>query len=239
MANVDRRWIAPAIIVAAFAASAIAYTRLPSTVAPQMTELLPFTVPDKNESGPRWMAAFLIPSIAAVLWLGFRLAASARAQRVGRWFFRRAPAQATSTEQFARFAKTYETIIIGVVSLILGLQAGFLAAAFHRPTMAARIIGLMLALFLIAVGNVMPRLRPNWVAGLRTRATLANPDLWRTAHRAFGAALVVAGALTLVIALVAPRYSLMTGLALLVVSCVVGFVTTIGGRGATLSDGLL
>jgi hypothetical protein len=241
MANVDRRWIAPAIIAAAFAASAMAYTRLPSAVAPQMTELLPFRVPDTNESGPRWMAAFLIPSIAAVLWLGFRFAATARAQRLGRWFFRNAPAEATSAGQFERFAKTYETVVIGVVSLTLALHSGFLAAAFQRPTMAARIIGVTLALFLIAVGNVMPRLRANWVAGVRTSATLADPDLWRTTHRAFGAALVGAGVVTLVIALAAPRYSLLIGLALLVLSCVVAFVTTRGRRGTmstTLAAGL-
>lgn len=233
MANVDRKWIAPAIITAAFAASAIAYTRLPAAVAPQMTELLPFRVPDANESGPRWIAAFLIPSIAVLFWAGFRLAATARAQRVGRWFFRTAPPEVTSAGQFDRFAKTYETIVLGVVLLILGLHAGFLAAAFQRPTMAARIIGVTLALFFIAVGNVMPRLRANWIAGLRTNALLADPDLWRTAHRRFGAALVGAGLVTLVVAIAAPRYSLLTGLALLVLSCVVAFATTTGRRGMT------
>ena len=55
--------------------------------------------------------------------------------------------------------------------------------------------------------------------------------LWRTTHRAFGAALVGAGIVTLVIALAAPRYSLLMGLALLVSSCVVAFVRTRGTRG--------
>jgi uncharacterized membrane protein len=82
---------------------------------------------------------------------------------------------------------------------------------------------------MVVVGNVMPRLRPNWVAGVRVTRTLADPDLWRTTHRAFGAALVGSGVLTLVVALGAPRYSLVTGMALLVVSCVVAFVTTMRG----------
>ena len=233
MANVDRKWIAPAIIAAAFAASSIAYTRLPAAVAPRMTELLPFDVPDANESGPRWIAAFLIPSIAVLFWVAFRFAATERAQRLGRWLFRTAPAEATSAGQLERFAKTYETIVLGVVLLILGVHAGFLAAAFQRPTMAARIVGVTLALFFIVVGNVMPRLRANWIAGLRTNALLADPDLWRTAHRKFGAALVGAGLVTLVLSVAAPRYSLVTGLALLVLSCVVAFVTTMGRRGTT------
>jgi hypothetical protein len=229
MANVDRKWIAPAIIVAAFAASAIAYTRLPSIVTLQMSGLLPFPVPERDEPGPRWLAAFLIPSVSVVLWLGFRLATTERAQRVGRWFFRNAPAEITSAAQFERFAKTYETIVLSVVILILGMHAGLLAAAFQRSMIAARIIGLTLALFMIAGGNVMPRLRPNWVAGVRATRVLADPDVWRTTHRAFGAALVSSGVLTLVVALAAPRYALVTGLALLVVSLGVAFVMTMRG----------
>lgn len=229
MANVDRRWIAPALIAATFAASAIAYTRLPSSVTLDMSALLPFSAPDNDEPAPRWLAAFLIPSVSVLLWLGFRFATTERAQRVGRWFFRNAPAEATSTGQFARFSETYETIVLGVVTLILGVHAGLLAAAFQRSMLGARMMGLTLALFMVVVGNVMPRLRPNWVAGVRAARTLADPDLWRTTHRAFGAALVGSGILTLVVALVAPRYSLVAGIALLAVSCVVAFVTTTRG----------
>lgn len=229
MANVDRKWMAPAIIVVSFAASAIAYTRLPSIVTLEMSGLLPFPVPNRDEPGPRWLAAFLIPFVSIVLWLGFRFATTERAQRMGRWFFRNAPVEATTSAQFERFAKTYETIVLGVVLLILGMHAGLLAAAFHSPTLSARIIGLTLALFMVAVGNVMPRLRANWVAGIRATGALANPDLWRTTHRAFGAALVGAGILTLVVTVAAPRYALVTGLALLVVSCGVAFVTTMRG----------
>jgi len=100
MANVDRKWIAPVVIVAAFAASAIAYTRLPSIVTLQMSAVLPFAVPERGEPGPRWLAAFLIPSVSVVLWLAFRFATSERAQRVGRWFFRNSPAETTSAAQF-------------------------------------------------------------------------------------------------------------------------------------------
>ena len=237
MANVDHKWIAPALIVAAFAASAIAYTRLPSIVTLQMSAVLPFAVPERGEPGPRWLAAFLIPSVSVVLWLAFRFATSERAQRVGRWFFRNSPAETTSAAQFERFAKTYETIVLGVVILMLGVHAGLLAAAFQQSMMAARIIGLTLALSMVVVGNVMPRLRPNWVAGIRAARALTDPDVWRTTHRAFGAALVGSGVLTLVVALAAPRYALVTGLALLVVSCGVASVTMM--RAGTKPPGIV
>jgi len=241
MANVDRRWIAPAVIAAAFAASALAFSELPARVVPRIAVLLPFHVPDGGETGPRWMTAFLLPSVALILWLGFRFAATRRAEHIGRWFDRGAPPEAASGATFERFAKTYETIVLGVVSLVLGLHAGFLAAAFDRPTMAARIVGVTFALFLIVVGNVMPRLRANWVAGIRTKRTLADPDLWRTTHRAFGAAFVAGGVATLVTALVAPAYSLAIALAAIIVACVVAGVVSSGGRGAasaTLAAGI-
>ena len=78
--------------------------------------------------------------------------------------------------------------MLGVVILMLGVHAGLLAAAFQQSMMAARIIGLTLALSMVVVGNVMPRLRPNWVAGIRATRALTDPDVWRTTHRAFGAA---------------------------------------------------
>jgi uncharacterized membrane protein len=72
----------------------------------------------------------------------------------------------------------------------------------------------------------MPRLRPNWVAGVRTKRTLEDPRLWRTTHRAFGTAFVVAGVLTIIVALVAPRYGLVTGIASLMLSCFVGLIAS-------------
>jgi len=110
MASVDRRWIAPAIIIAAFAVSAIAFSRLPSSVALPVDALRPFAVPGETDLAPRWVLAFLIPSLALVLWVGFRFAVTDRGQHIGRWFVRNAPAEVTSAGQFGRFAKTYETI---------------------------------------------------------------------------------------------------------------------------------
>jgi uncharacterized membrane protein len=85
---------------------------------------------------------------------------------------------------------------------------------------------MVLGASLVLMGNVMPRLRPNWVAGLRTRRNLEDPQLWRAAHRAFGAAFVASGILTIAVGLVAPRYGLMTGILAMVASLVVGLVAS-------------
>ena len=132
----------------------------------------------------------------------------------------------TSPAQFARFGKTYDTIVLAVVLLILGVHGAIIASTTGFPDLAVRIVPAVLGASLILMGNVMPRLRPNWVAGVRTKRTLEDPQLWRTTHRAFGTAFVVSGILTMIVAVIAPRYGLVTGIAALLASCIVGLVAS-------------
>jgi uncharacterized membrane protein len=80
------------------------------------------------------------------------------------------------------------------------------------------------------MGNVMPRLRPNWIAGLRSKRLLEDPQLWRSTHRTFGAALVGSGIVTVVAAMIVPRYGLLVGIGLLLASLVVGAVASVRKR---------
>ena len=225
MANVDRRWLAPILIVLAVAASIAVYAQLPPVVALRLEGVLPFTVTESARPGSRALV-FLVPAITMLVWAAFRAAPTALGQRVGRSMLPRAPEEVTSPAQFERFSGTYETIVLAVVVLLTGVQAAILAALLQHAAIASRLIPIVLGASLIFIGNVMPRLRANWVAGLRTQRTFEDPQLWRTAHRAFGTALVVSGILTIIVAVSAPEYGLVTGIATLLVSCVVGFVAS-------------
>jgi hypothetical protein len=194
---------------------------------------LPIDSSETAEAVPRWLALSLMPALALLLWAAFRAAPTAAGQRVARRFFRRAPEAVTSPAQFERFGKSYDAIVLAVVMLILGVHVAIIAGALGYPAIAARTIPAVLGAGLIMMGNVMPRLRPNWVAGVRTKRTLEDPQLWRTTHRAFGTAFVVSGILTLVVAIVAPRYGLLTGIAALIVSCVVGAIASTRPRRTT------
>ena len=46
----------------------------------------------------------------------------------------------TSPDQFARFGKTYDAIILAVIILILGLHAAIIAGALGYTGAAARIV---------------------------------------------------------------------------------------------------
>jgi hypothetical protein len=226
MPSVDRKWIPLVLIGLAAVASLLAYGWLPPVVDLRFGNLLPFDTSAAAEPIPRWFALTFIPALALVVWAGFRAAPTRGGQRVGRVFTRGVPDEVTSPDQFARFAKTYDTIVLAVVVLLLGVHAAIIAGAFGYTGLSIRVIPAILGASLILMGNVMPRLRPNWVAGVRTRRTLENPQLWRATHRAFGAAFVVAGALTIVVTLAAPRYGLLTALASLLLSCVVGLIVS-------------
>jgi uncharacterized membrane protein len=226
MPSVDRKWLPIVLIAAAAVASLLAYGRLPSMVDLHLEGMLPIDTTETTEPVPRWLALSVMPALALVLWAAFRAAPTAAGARVGRFLWRRAPEAVTSPEQFERFGKSYDAVVLSVVMLMLGVHGAIIAGALGHPAIATRIVPVVLGLCLIVMGNVMPRLRPNWVAGVRTTRTLEDPQLWRTTHRVFGSAFVVSGILTIVVGLAVPRYGLVTGIAVLMLSCIVGLIAS-------------
>jgi hypothetical protein len=222
MSNAARKWLPVVLIAAAVAGSAIVFARLPDEVSLPVQALLPFDVPTNNETGPRWLAVFLLPALAAIVWGGFQVGRATGGMRLARLLFRDPPPALTDPESFDRFRSAYDTITLWVVLLVLGFHAGFLASLLGAPNAAPTIITLVLGASMVAMGNVMPRLRPNLVAGIRTRRTLTDPALWRSTHRVFGFAFVISGLITMVVGLLAPAYGLMTGIGLLLISLLVG-----------------
>ena len=230
MANVDRRWLPLALIAAGAVASLVAYGKLPAMVGFGFEGMLPIDTTETTELAPRWFALSLMPVLALVIWAAFRAAPTAAGARVGRFLLRGAPADVTSPAQFERFGKSYDTIVLAVVMLILAFHVAIIAGALGYVAIAVRAVPVMLGVCMVIMGNVMPRLRPNWVAGVRMMRTFEDPQLWRSTHRAFGTAFVVSGVLTMLVGLVAPRYGLVTGLATLMVSCIVGLIASMRPR---------
>jgi hypothetical protein len=197
-------------------------TRLPAVVPLDLGFLLPFDI--ESESGPRAWLAFGLPTVALALWLFFVWAASraglaAMRPMFGRW----APADTLEPDAIARFRPTYDLVVALVIGFVLAFHLTILALAAGAPPATARGFLLLLGLGLAALGNVMPRLRPNPIMGLRTRTAMNDPILWARMHRVFGGLLVASGALVMLLALVAMRYALVGCLAALLVTFLVVF----------------
>jgi len=67
---------------------------------------------------------------------------------------------------------------------------------------AGRAVVVLLGAVLVAIGNLLPRTRPNVAIGVRTARTLTNTQLWQHVHRAGGYATVGLGAVIAVTGLV-------------------------------------
>ena len=205
------------LVLAVCVVSAAAFTQLPSAVAGDVSWLLPVATPARE--APRAFAAFFIPAVLVLLLVVFRWAQSARGKAatsdaLPSWLGTpggHAPA-------YEKFTSALDLILLCILALVSSIHLGMLASAlaWHGPI--SMLVGLVFGIVLAAMGNVMPRLRPNPIAGLRTEAMLNDPTAWRNAHAIFGRLWVIGGALVIVVALAAPRYSLIAMLAVVLFS---------------------
>jgi len=97
------------------------------------------------------------------------------------------------------FESTYYAIVLRVLLFVLALQVlvmieltGAMDAVGVRLS-AGRAVVVLLGVVLIAIGNLLPRTRPNVAVGVRTTRTLSNAQLWQQVHRAGGYATVALG----------------------------------------------
>lgn len=178
-----RKWIPLAIIAVAFAASAAVYPNLPQRIPTHW-----------NSSGEvdRWMGrpwgAFLLPLIL-VAQLGL---------------FNVLPLVDPRGANYTKFKGTYDTLIITLMIFMLGVHLLILAAALGVGIPITRIVPAGMGILFIVLGNLMPRMRPNWFVGIKTPWTLSSDRVWDRTHRFGGRLFVVVGALIVLSVLLAP-----------------------------------
>lgn len=219
-----RKWIPPVLVLASATLSALVYEQLPARVVFDPRALIP--LPWMGDAAPlaRPLAAFLLPAVAAVAWLVLHEAPVGPLGRLGRRFF--PGAAGTTSGEYAKFAGAYRTMVIWVVALVLALHTAILAGVLGWPVAPGLIVGGVLAAGLVGAGNLIPRLRPNPIAGIRTSRTMRDPRLWARVHRRFGVMCVAGGVLVALVALFLPRFALLAGAAVLLGSSVATLVVT-------------
>jgi hypothetical protein len=212
------------LIAGAIAATARVMRALPAAVAIDLRGILPFPLEANADIAPRWIAVIGIPLLATLVWTLFQIGRTRAALGLTRRLFPGVPEALGNPVTVDRFRATYDTIVLWVGVLILGVHASMIAAAIGRESLAPRIFSVVMGVSLVAIGNVVPRLRPNVIAGVRTRSTLSDPLLWRSTHRLLGVAFVLAGVVTVLVGFLAPSYGLIAAVMTLIVSCVVAAV---------------
>lgn len=178
-----RKWIPLVIIAVAFAASAAVYRNLPERIPTHW-----------NLSGEvdGWMGrtwgAFLMPLIlVAQLGLFYVL-----------------PRIDPRAANYTKFKGTYDILIITLMIFMLGIHLLILATALGAGIPITRILPAGMGIVFIVLGNLMPRMRPNWFVGIKTPWTLSSDRVWERTHRFSGRMFVVVGALVALSALLPP-----------------------------------
>src|SRR5688500_13221816 len=129
MANAARKWLPLALIACAIAATSLVVRDLPPTVPIDLRGALPFSLEPSADTAPRWVAVAGIPILATAIWLLFQLGRSGPGLRFTRRLFPNVPESLGDPATIDRFRATYDTIVLWVVVLILGVHAGMIAAA--------------------------------------------------------------------------------------------------------------
>jgi uncharacterized membrane protein len=149
-----------AVLVMGYLAGLIAYPNLPG----------PFL---DNALFARVMVAFTLPTTALVIYALFRSLWRHDRIRSGN----------------GAFEATYAAIVFRCLLFVTGLHALVMIVLVGQNIdrqLAMRAVVVMLGLTFVAVGNLLPRTRPNVAVGVRTRLTLANAQLWTQVHRVGG-----------------------------------------------------
>lgn len=116
------------------------------------------------------LIAFALPATAAVIYATFRPL----------WHNATAPSEVVGTYK----AITVQTILFVLVLYVLALAT--LADVPGVRPIAPRAVAVLVGLFFVGVGNLLPRTRPNLLIGIRTERTLENRELWARIHRTCG-----------------------------------------------------
>jgi uncharacterized membrane protein len=234
-----RKWMPAVLIAIGYIASASVWPRLPEMVEPGLGALLPFET-TSGEPLSREFLAFLVPTTALGTWLLFLGLTSRRGFVMSRALFGRwAPRNVLEPEAIDRFRSTFDLVLALVIAFIVVLHVQLLALAVDGPDWIIHVLAFIIGLGLAVTGNVMPRVRPNPIMGVRTRATLNDPVLWARMHRLFGSLLFASGVLVMLLAVVAVRYALVGFAGSLLVSSFVVFVALLRSPNRTATGTVL
>jgi uncharacterized membrane protein len=161
-----------AIVVLAFAMTAVVYDRLPMLVPTHWNI-------DGNVDGrvAKPWGPFVLPLTMAAL---FALLAIL-------------PRISPRNYDMTRFSRTYGVIQFAILGYLFFVNTLVLAAGLGWPVSVNRLMPIGLGGLFAFLGNFMGKVTPNFFVGVRTPWTLADPEVWLRTHRFAGWLMMVTG----------------------------------------------
>ena len=101
-----------------------------------------------------------------------------------------------------RSGKAYGAIWVGVMLLMAGIQVIVVATTLGGSPDMSRLMLLGTGALYLVIGNYLPKVRPNYMMGIRTPWTLTSDLAWNKTHRIGGRLFVAEGLVFIALGLV-------------------------------------
>ncbi|MCQ5365725.1 SdpI family protein [Anoxybacillus salavatliensis] len=98
-------------------------------------------------------------------------------------------------ENYEKFEKVYRIFLHVFVLFLFSIHVVTLAYNIGIPVQVDVVVPIGVGVLFIALGNYMPKIKPNYFFGIRTPWTLENEEVWQKTHRVGGKVFVMMGVL--------------------------------------------
>ncbi len=181
-----REWPQWVLIAAMFIGAALTWNNAPSSIPIHWD-----AAGNVDDYGGKFEGLLLEPTIAALMYIAMIALPWIDPRRAN----------------YAKFSTAYDTIRVSVIALSAAVY-GVTQLSIHGFNVSVGVIvPLSAGVAMIAIGNVMPKLRPNWFVGIKTPWTLSSKTAWDRTHRLGGWLFVAAGLLMMLGVLLPPPWN--------------------------------
>jgi uncharacterized membrane protein len=97
------------------------------------------------------------------------------------------------TRNLARSGPAYTRVVVAVLALMVLVQLIVVAAALGRPVDITAVLSVGIGILFIVIGNVLGKVRSNFMFGVRTPWTLSSDLAWNRTHRLVGRLFILLG----------------------------------------------
>jgi len=104
----------------------------------------------------------------------------------------------------AKSGKAYAAIWVAVVLMLAAIDVVAVAAAMGADLDMTLIVFVATGALFIVIGNYLPKIRPNYMMGIRTPWTLTSDLSWDRTHRVGGRLFVLEGLVFILVGLIRP-----------------------------------
>ena len=121
---------------------------------------------------------------------------------------------------YAQFSGAYSVIRLAVLAFLAVIYGVVLLWMRGIEVELRTVLPIALGMLFLILGAALPRIRPNWLVGIRTPWTLTSDVVWTRTHQLGGALFMAIGVFSLLVAVVSPRVAFYATVGMVLVAVV-------------------